>query len=83
MNNYDISQTGHKAKSAYDSYVKDKLIELREELFDQFKQTEINDKDTLVDIRHLLEAVDQLESKVLIDIQNGNIAKQAIAEEEK
>jgi len=83
MNNYDISQTGHKAKSAYDSYVKDKLIELREELFDQFKQTEISDKDTLVDIRHLLEAVDQLESKVLIDIQNGNIAKQAIAEEEK
>lgn len=74
-------QRGRVARQAWESYMKDVIQDRRENIFDTFSKTRPDNVDQLVILRHLLAAVDDLESAVRVDIERGEYAAKQLNED--
>ena len=77
----EAKANGKVARHAWDSYVRDLLEGRRKEIFDTFSKARPDDVDTLITLRHLLAAVDDIEKAVLIDMERGEYAAKRLNED--
>ena len=80
--NLELARThGRYARNAWDNYMKALIENRRAEIFDTFRKTRPDDVDRIVILRHLLAAVDDIETAVLIDIDRGEYAAKQLNED--
>lgn len=72
---------GRMAAHAWDSYMRTLLTGRRKEIFDAFSKSRPDDVETLMTLRHLLAAVDDIEKAILIDIERGEFAAKQLNED--
>ena len=79
----EIEQSvGRRAQASYEGYIKSFVEEKREILFENFRNLPLSAEAELMEVKRMLYAIDQLELEITEQIRTGQMASQALNEEE-
>lgn len=73
---------GRKAKSNYESYIKDFVTTKRQSLFMAFSELPLSAEKELMEVKRMLFAIDTLEAEIVSQIDTGRMATQVLEEAE-
>ena len=82
LNQLDNEVTlGHKARIAYDSFIKPFVLSKRQDLFNNFCDIPMDQTELILETKRLIKVIDQLEEEILAVINTGKLAAKTLGEQ--